>query len=114
MTGGEKMTRLRELIEESGLMQKDVADSLGWPHTTFGNYVRNVRELDHAGICKVCDYFGCTADYLLGRSTARLPAVSDEDDDLIRTYAALPLEIRRAVDGLMAPYRSAAENKKAL
>ena len=108
------MTRLRELIEESGVTQKAVAEDLGWPRTTFNNYICDAREMDHAGICKVCDYFGCTADYLLGRSTARLPAVSEEDDDLIRTYAALPLEIRRAVDGLMAPYRSAAENKKAL
>ena len=108
------MTRLRELIDEKGTMQKDVAQDLGYPSQTFSHYVCGDREIDHAGICKVCDYFGCTADYLLGRSTARLPAVSDEDDDLIRTYAALPLEIRRAVDGLMAPYRSAAENKKAL
>ena len=108
------MTRLRELIEESGLTQKAIAEELGWPRRTFNNYSCGTRELDHAGICKVCDYFGCTADYLLGRSTARLPVISDEDADLISTYAALPLEIRRAVDGLMAPYRSAAENKKAL
>jgi len=108
------MTRLRELIEEKGTTQKAVAEDLGWERRTLNHYACGTRELDHAGICKVCDYFGCTADYLLGRSTARLPAVSEEDDDLIRTYAALPLEIRRAVDGLMAPYRSAAENKKAL
>ena len=108
------MTRLRELIDEKGVTQKDVAEDLGYQRVTFGHYVRNDRELDHEGICKVCDYFGCTADYLLGRSTARLPAVSEEDDDLIRTYAALPLEIRRAVDGLMAPYRAATEEKKAL
>ena len=108
------MTRLRELIEEKGVTQKDVAEDLGYQRVTFGHYVRGDREIDHEGICKVCDYFGCTADYLLGRSSARLPAVSEEEDDLIRTYNALPLEIRRAVDGLMAPYRSAAEEKKAL
>ena len=107
------MTRLRELIDEKGAMQKDVARDLGYPPQTFNNYVRNDREIDHEGICKVCDYFGCTADYLLGRSSARLPAVSEEEDDLIRTYNALPLEIRRAVDGLMAPYRSGAKEKSA-
>ena len=30
---------------------------------------------------------------------------SPEDAQLLETYRALPLEIRRAVDGLMAPYR---------
>ena len=107
------MTRLRELIEESGRTQKEVAADLGYPRTTFNNYICDARELDHAGIGKVCDYFGCTADYLLGRSSARLPAVSEEDAELIRVYNSLPLEIRRAVDGLMAPYRTT-EEKKAL
>ena len=107
------MTRLRDLIEESGRTQTEVAVDLGYQRVTFGHYVRNDREIDHAGICKVCDYFGCTADYLLGRSSARLPAVSEEDAELIRVYNSLPLEIRRAVDGLMAPYRTT-EEKKAL
>ena len=114
LTGGEKMTRLRELLEENNVMQKDVAEAIGYLPKTFGNYVRGDRELDHAGICKVCDYFGCTADYLLGRTSARLPALTDEQDELVRTYEALPLAIRQAVDGLMAPYRAGAEQKKAL
>ena len=108
------MTRLRELIEESGLTQKDIGADLGYPRSTFNNYICDSRELDHAGICKVCDYFGCTADYLLGRTSARLPALTDEQDELVRTYEALPLAIRQAVDGLMAPYRAGAEQKKAL
>ena len=108
------MTRLRELLEENNIMQKDVAEAIGYLPKTFGNYVRGDRELDHEGICKVCDYFGCTADYLLGRTSARLPALTDEQDELVRTYEALPLAIRQAVDGLMAPYRAGAEQKKAL
>ena len=107
------MTRLRELIEESGLMQKDVADSLGWPHTTFGNYVRNVRELDHAGICKVCDYFGCTADYLLGRSDNRYPSITEKQAAMLQSYENAIPDIQRAVDGLLAPYAAAAEEKNA-
>lgn len=107
------MTRLRDLIDEKGLLQKDVAEDLGYPRTTFNNYVCGFRELDHEGIIRVCDYFGCTADYLLGRTDNRLPAVSDDDASLIAAYHALPLEIRRAVDGLMAPYREKAEGKNA-
>lgn len=108
------MTRLRELIEERGLTQQAVANDLGWPRRTFNNYVCGTRELDYDGICKVCDYFGCTADYFLGRTSARLPALTPEQDKLVRTYKDLPLEIRRAVDVLMEPYRKNAEEKKAL
>ena len=112
--GGEKMTKLKDLIEEKNMMQKDAAADLGYPAQTFSHYVRGDREIDHEGICKVCDYFGCTADYLLGRTSARLPALTDEQDELVRTYEALPLAIRQAVDGLMAPYRAGSEQKKAL
>ena len=108
------MTRLRELIEERNLTQTDLAEALGWERRTLNHYVCGTREMDHAGICKICDYFGCTADYLLGRTSARLPSLTDEQDELVRTYEALPLAIRQAVDGLMAPYRAGAERKKAL
>lgn len=108
------MTRLRQLIEEKRMMQKDAAADLGYPPQTFSHYVCGDRELDHEGICRVCDYFGCTADYLLGRTSARLPALSEEQDELVRTYEALPLAIRQAVDGLMAPYRAGSKEKKAL
>lgn len=108
------MTRLRELIEEKNLTQQAVANDLGWPRRTLNNYVCGTRELGYDGIVAVCDYFGCTADYLLGRTSARLPSLTDEQDELVRTYEALPLAIRQAVDGLMAPYRAGAGQKKAL
>ena len=69
------------------------------------------RQLDPATIGALCDLFGCTSDYLLGRSDFRDPVVTNEDAQLLQTYHALPLEIRRAVDGLMTPYRQAAEQK---
>lgn len=105
------LMRLRELIEESGKTQKQIADDLGWPRRTLNNYVCEVREPDYVSLGRICDYFGCTTDYMLGRSESRFPAISDEDAGLLDIYHALPLEIRRAVDGLMAPYRQAAEQK---
>lgn len=107
------MTRLRELMEESGKFQRDVAAELGYPRTTFNNYICDSRELDHDGIRKVCDYFGCTADYLLGMSSFRLPAVTEKQARFLDAYDALPPAIREAVDGLMAPYMVTAEKKKA-
>ena len=107
--------RLRELIEEKGIMQKQLAADLGYPLQTLNNYVRGTREPDYASLCQLCDYFGCTADYMLGRSDNRLPAVTEEQAALIRTYDSLPSPIRQAVDGLLAPYAAeAAEGTKAV
>ena len=103
--------RLRELVEEKGITQKKVAEELGWPRRTLNNYVLGVREPDLAAISAICDYFNCTADYLLGRSSYRNAVVTEEQAAFLRAYEALPLEIRRAVDGLMEPYRAAEKEK---
>ena len=105
------MKRLRELIDSHNLKQKQLAADLGYPLQTFNNYVRGEREPDLAAINKICDYFGCTSDYLIGRSDVPYSAVTDADAQLLKTYHALPMEIRRAVDGLMEPYREAAKGK---
>ena len=48
-----------------------------------------------------------------GDGGAALPGtVSDEEQQLLQAYHALPLEIRRAVDGLMEPYKPATESEK--
>lgn len=107
------MNRIRELREEKGLKQIELGEILNVTKQAVSAYERGDREPDIGRICLLCDYFGCTADYLLGRTDNRLPAVSDDDASLIAAYHALPLEIRRAVDGLMAPYREKAEGKNA-
>ncbi len=108
------MIRLRDMIAEKGITQKQAAEDLGWPRRTLNNYVLGTREPDNEALCKLCDYFGCTADYLLGRSESRLPSMTDEDAAILRAYHALPLQIRQAVDGLLAPYAAEAGEKNAV
>lgn len=106
------MNRLRELRTASGMTQKDLADKLRCVPTAISKYELEQLGMDSKIISKLCDIFGCTADYLIGRSSVPYDAVSPEDAQLLQTYHALPLEIRRAVDGLMEPYRAEAEEKK--
>ena len=108
------MTRLRDLIEEKNVTQKQVAEDLDWPRRTLNHYVCGTREPDYASLKRLCAYFGCTSDYMLGFSSFRLPAVTEEQARFLDAYDALPPAIRDAVDGLMAPYMATAEKKKAL
>ena len=105
------MNRLRELRIASGMTQKDLADKLRCVPTAISKYELEQLGMDSKIISKLCDIFGCTSDYLIGRSDVPYSAATDADAQLLQTYHALPLEIRRAVDGLMAPYRQAAEQK---
>ena len=105
------MNRLKELRRERRMQQEDIAKILNVTKTSISRYELGQRQLDPAMIDALCDLFGCTSDYFLGRSNFRELAVCNEDAQLLETYHALPLEIRRAVDGLMEPYRAAVQEK---
>lgn len=105
------MNRIKELRVAAKMSQAELGKKLGCVSQTVSKLELETRQLDPATIGALCDLFGCTSDYLLGRSDFRDPVVTNEDAQLLQTYHALPLEIRRAVDGLMTPYRQAAEQK---
>ena len=106
------MNRIRELREANGWTQTQLGKRIGVAKTTITGYEREDRQPTPATICALCDLFGCTADYLLGRSASPLPVISPEDAAVLDAYHALPLELRRAVDGILEPYRAAASEKR--
>lgn len=59
--------RIRELREEAGLLQKEVAKVLGITRSAYTNYEQGTREPSLEMVVKLCDFYKVTADYLLGR-----------------------------------------------
>ena len=106
------MNRIRELREAAGMTQKQVGVILNVGHSAVSQYETETRQLDPATICTLCDLFGCTADYLLGRSLSPAPVMSSQDALVLEAYHALPPELRRAVDAILEPYREPAKQKK--
>ena len=105
------MNRIKDLRVAAGMSQAQLGRAIGCVGQTISKMETETRQLDPATICVLCDLFGCTADYLLGRSASPLPVISPEDAAVIDAYHSLPLELRRAVDGILAPYRAAASEK---
>ena len=60
--------RLRDLREDHDKTQQDIADILGTSQTMYARYERGVNELPLRHLLKLADYYGVSADYLLGRS----------------------------------------------
>lgn len=106
------MNRIRELRDAQGWTQEDLGQRLNVGKGAVSRYEAEKRQLDPATICSLCDLFGCTADYLLGRSPSPLPVITPEDAAVLEAYHALPLELRRAVDGILEPYRASAASEK--
>lgn len=63
------------------------------------------RGLDVPTILRLCEIFGCTADYLLGRSAVPSAELSPEEEDLLLAYRAATPEIRAIVDHALLPYQ---------
>lgn len=99
------MTRLKELRAERGMKQSDVAKLLNLSPSAISNYEQGIREMDAEAICKLCNFFNCTADYVLGISNLRAPEISNEEQELIAAWRKAPKEIRAIIDTALAPYR---------
>ena len=95
------MNRIRELRQENGWTQTQLGARVGMAKTTISGYEKGDHQVDPEMICKLCDLFGCTADYLLGRSDTPLPAISDADARLIAAYHAADPRDREFVDHLL-------------
>ena len=60
--------KLSELRHQSGLSQRKVASDLKISQALLSHYENGAREPGLGFVCRVCDYYNVTADYLLGRS----------------------------------------------
>ena len=95
------MNRIRELRLARNMSQAQLGAALGCVGQTISKLETEARQLDPSTIHVLCDYFGCTADYLLGRSDTRLPVVTDDDARLLAAYHAADPRDREFVDHLL-------------
>ena len=59
---------LSALRKSRGLSQRKVAQSLGISQALLSHYENGAREPGLSFVVKACDYYGVSADYLLGRT----------------------------------------------
>ena len=55
------------LRRDRGLSQRKAAAELGISQAQLSHYENGVREPGLDFLCRACDYYGVTADYMLGR-----------------------------------------------
>ena len=62
---------LSNMRREKGLSQRRVAADLGISQALLSHYENGAREPKLEFVVKVCDYYGVTADFILGRNKQR-------------------------------------------
>lgn len=61
-------TQIKELRQERGLSQQALAKQIGVSQKAVDFWERGVNEPKASYIVLLCDFFGVSADYLLGRT----------------------------------------------
>lgn len=98
------MNRIKDLRASRGLSQRDLGISLNCTDVTVSRYETGQRDIDSETICKLCEIFGCTADYLLGRSLLPTPEISAEEARLLQAYRRGDDRARDMVRLALAPF----------
>lgn len=75
---------LSELRRRSGLSQRKAAADLKISQALLSHYENGAREPGLGFVCRVCDYYNVTADYLLGRSSN--PNGIDRSADVAKAF----------------------------
>ena len=94
---------LSSLRKERSINQRTAAAELGISQALLSHYENGAREPGLGFVCRACDYYGVSADYLLGRSALanaaqnaaqtaedyldRLRTLIDEAHTSLREYA---------------------------
>ena len=69
-------TRLRDLRKEKGVSQQECADTIGVVKSTLGLWENGDTLPDARSLAQMAEYYGVSADYLLGLSDVKSPDVS--------------------------------------
>lgn len=59
---------LKEIREDKGFTQSDLAELLNLSRSTITSYENNINEPSFQILIKIADVFGVSIDYLLGRT----------------------------------------------
>ena len=105
------MNRIRDLRIDRGWTQLQLGKRIGAAKSTVSGYESEDRQLTPALIHQLCDLFGCSADYLLGRSSSPLPVITDADARVLAAYHAASLRDRALVDQILEPYAAGDQSK---
>lgn len=95
-------TNLKELRENKGLTQREIAKLLNISQVTYCNWENDKTEPDLNNLIRLCRFFMVSTDYLLG--------IESEDGRIIIQEPELPIDENK----LLLNYRALTDELKAL
>lgn len=108
------VNRIKELRTEKGLKQGDLAVLLNVTKATVSKYELGQRDIGSETIGRLCEIFGCTADYLLGLSDLQRPELSEMEISVLLAYRKADEHVKDLVRLALDPYWQEGQSAKAI
>lgn len=115
--------RLKELREQKGVTQAELAQALGVGTSTIGMWESTKRTPSAKTLNKLLKYFNCSIDYLLGSENHEQkiipyfsPTISPltiEEEQLIADYRSLTPALQNMIKETIKTWKKSDLNKKA-
>lgn len=90
--------RLQQLRKNKRLNQEEMATTLCVNPRTYGSWERNEREPSFSDLCRIADFHGVTADYLLGRSDMKIEVKKESPPALAEGQVEFVIPLDGSVD----------------
>ena len=104
------LVNIKELREQYGLSQQELADIVGVSQQSLSKYERLETEPDCKTLVAFADYFGTTVDYIIGhevKPSARRNAedkISKREREFIEQFRKLPRRDKKKIETAMGIY----------
>ena len=108
------VNRIKELRVTKGWTQAELGQMLNCSDVAIGRYEQGKRGLDVPTICRLCEIFGCSSDYLLGRSPLPSTGLSPEEESMLLAFRAADQRAREMVLLALHPFWQEAGEGKAI
>ena len=66
-----KFQRIEDLRIDNDISIKNISIELGLHRDVYARYEKGIRVFPIDVLCKLVDYYGCSIDYLVGRTDSR-------------------------------------------
>ncbi len=100
-----KMTNLKKIREKKGITQIKLSTEIEVSQELISHYEQGISKPNIDNLMKLADYFNCSTDYLLNRTS--IPTVfrigSDEisDNEFMNKYNLLPNSLKRELSNYL-------------
>lgn len=108
------LNRIKDLRTAKGLSQQKLGKLLNCTDVTISRYELSQRDIDSETVCRLCEIFGCTADYLLGRSQLASTELSEEETRLLLAWRRSDSRARDMVRLALDPFVQEESAEKAI